>query len=324
MPVYDGSLHDLIQQYRPHGHQVAIDMVNRMLLQILDALDYVHRHDIIHRDIKPGNILYQGSRGDRFLLTDFGIAKPVDASSTLLGTPWYQAPEVWNRHQQTPKVDIYSLGVTVVECLVELPNQNGERAIWEWEAWQAWHKDLLEPVEQHTPDYATMLAINADWRPTARGLLENILSQPTRTPMQTAQTDIAWPSLGVSPPADEANGVEVKYPASPTYTPMDWTQTVATAVIHGVSQPAQQNERIQPPQPNPGPVQPPKAVQMVEPRARRAGSVKSLKSVDERSGSRRGPLQSGPLQSGPSRPTRVAKRRPSSAKGRSRSKRGAS
>jgi serine/threonine protein kinase len=106
MPIYDGSLHDLVQQYRLEGHQVAMDMANRMLSQILDALNYVHMHDIIHRDIKPANILCQGSRGDKFLLTDFGIAKVVDTSRTFIGTQWYAAPEVILRKEQTPKVDI--------------------------------------------------------------------------------------------------------------------------------------------------------------------------------------------------------------------------
>ena len=81
-------------------------MTNRMLYQILDALDFVHTYNpqIIHRDIKPANILYQGNK---FLLTDFGIAKVVDTSRTMAGSKWYAAPEVRQNGEQTPKVDIY-------------------------------------------------------------------------------------------------------------------------------------------------------------------------------------------------------------------------
>ncbi|KAK3333955.1 kinase-like domain-containing protein [Cercophora scortea] len=307
MPIYDGSLHDLIRQYRPAGPQAVMDMTGRMLSQIADALNYVHTHDppIIHRDIKPANILYQGSQGDKFLLTDFGIAKVVDTSNSLLGTPWYAAPEVMERNpQQTPKVDIFSLGVTVVECLVEL---EGFKERLPWNAhWSRWYKEVEAHLKHQGPRYAAMLANDPNQRPTARELLEIIVSQPTQTPLQ-APPNVTWTSSGVS-----------IYPAAPTA--MDWTQTVATAVFHGVSQPPQQNESMQPPQPNIGPVQTPKAPhnRPVQPRASRGGSVKSSKSTDERQ--RKGHRRSGSSQSGPSRPTGVPKRTPSSGKGRPKSR----
>ena len=68
---------------------------DRMLHQILLALDHIHTQGIIHRDMKPENILYDGVN-DEFLLTDFGIAKFVDTSRTFIAsdeTPWY-VPEV--------------------------------------------------------------------------------------------------------------------------------------------------------------------------------------------------------------------------------------
>ncbi|KAK3371644.1 kinase-like protein, partial [Lasiosphaeria ovina] len=313
MPILNGSLHDLLRQYRPEGPQAVMDMTDRMLSQISGALDYVHTHDppMIHRDIKPANILYEGSRGVKFLLTDFGIAKVVDTSKTLIGTPWYAAPEVWRKLEQTPKVDIYSLGVTVVECLVGLPNEEGRRAIWDW---QQWYEELETLMNQHAPQCRSMLANDPYERPTARELLNQLSFQLTHAPLRNPQTDATWTSLGVSLPADEANGATVIYPAAPTA--MDWTQRVATAIFQGVSQPTQQNESMQPPQPNPGLVQSPKAPpnRPVQLRAR-GGSVKSSKSADERKGHRRGSSQSGP-----SRPARVPKRTPSSGKGRPKSR----
>lgn len=68
MPLYDGSLHDLIPQERSEGPDALRTMILRMLSHILTALDCIHTQNppLIHRDIKPANILY---KGDKFFLT---------------------------------------------------------------------------------------------------------------------------------------------------------------------------------------------------------------------------------------------------------------
>ena len=98
MPIYEGNLHELIKQYRFKGSEagrlrldelkvvpeVVRIITDKMLSQILDALNFVYTYNplIIHRDIKFVNIFYHG---DKFLLTDFGIAKIVDTSRTIVG-----------------------------------------------------------------------------------------------------------------------------------------------------------------------------------------------------------------------------------------------
>jgi serine/threonine protein kinase len=118
MPVYEGSLDNWIQQHKDQGQEAIKETVGTVLYQILLALDHIHTHEpqIIYRDIKPTNILFQGND---FFLTDFGIAKAVDMSRTIARSPSYMAPEVWISGNQTPKVDIYALGATVVVCLQE-------------------------------------------------------------------------------------------------------------------------------------------------------------------------------------------------------------
>ena len=85
MHIYEGNLLELIKRERLKGPDVLRATRRRMLHQISNALHFVHTRNslIIHRDVKPPNILFQG---DNFYLTDFGIAKPVDTSRTVVGT----------------------------------------------------------------------------------------------------------------------------------------------------------------------------------------------------------------------------------------------
>jgi hypothetical protein len=151
--------------------------------------------------------------------------------------------------------------------------------IWDW---QQWHQEPQTHLNQHAPHYASMLAYNADQRPTARDLLGDFFPQPTHAPLQIPQTNVTWTSFGESSFTNQANGTTIIHSAAPT--PMEWTQTVATAIFQGSSQPTQRNKRTQPPQPNPVMVQSPKATpnRPAQPIVRRGGSVKSARSADER------------------------------------------
>jgi len=100
----------------------------RKILQIVsqtaEALDYAHRNGVIHRDIKPGNIMVL-EKGD-IKVTDFGIAKAVSSSQTrtgiILGTPNYMSPEQINGRKIDGRSDIFSLGVVFFQLLTgELP-----------------------------------------------------------------------------------------------------------------------------------------------------------------------------------------------------------
>jgi hypothetical protein len=88
--------------------------------RLASALAYVHRQGIVHRDVKPGNVLVSQA-GDAYL-ADFGIARLLDASTmtvtgTTLGTAAYMAPEQLEDHQVGPAADIWSLGAVLFECL---------------------------------------------------------------------------------------------------------------------------------------------------------------------------------------------------------------
>ena len=112
-----GTLKDRIKQ-GPIPWQEAV----RLLLPIAQALEYAHEQNIIHRDVKPSNILLT-SKGQP-MLTDFGVAKLFDMDATAdltgtgmgVGTPEYMAPEQW-QGQVSAQTDVYALGVVLYEMV---------------------------------------------------------------------------------------------------------------------------------------------------------------------------------------------------------------
>jgi len=92
----------------------------RWILQLTDALQFAHGHGIIHRDVKPANVLIDKS--GNALLTDFGLAREVEGSNTLtgsmlLGTPAYMAPEQGRGDAVDARSDQYALGVIIYQLV---------------------------------------------------------------------------------------------------------------------------------------------------------------------------------------------------------------
>jgi hypothetical protein len=126
MPFVDsGTLADLL-----HGGQLSLAQIRSIIVQVGDALDYAHSQGVIHRDVKPSNILVD-QRGN-CLLTDFGIAKMVEATvhftrtGGLVGTPAYMSPEQITGEELDGRSDIYSLGIVLYEMATGRPPYQAE------------------------------------------------------------------------------------------------------------------------------------------------------------------------------------------------------
>jgi serine/threonine protein kinase len=130
MRCVDGpSLRQLLERRR----RLSVRDATRIARQVADAVGYAHGHGVVHRDIKPDNILLD-SRG-HVLVSDFGIAKAAQEASTQLttegmvvGTPQYMSPEQATGERVDTRSDIYALGIVLYQMLAGAPPFDGEWA----------------------------------------------------------------------------------------------------------------------------------------------------------------------------------------------------
>jgi Protein kinase domain len=115
-----GTLRERIDEYKRQGRQFDLSTIGSYISQIADALNYAHNLGVIHRDIKPGNLLFH--QDGRLLLSDFGIVRlnalpSLTMAGSFLGTAEYASPEQVSAAELDPRSDIYSLGIILFELL---------------------------------------------------------------------------------------------------------------------------------------------------------------------------------------------------------------
>jgi serine/threonine protein kinase len=188
----------------------------RILRDVVSALAYAHGYGVVHRDVKPDNVLLSGGVA---VVTDFGVAKAVTASSdsgatgltslgVALGTPAYMAPEQATANPQTDhRADIYSLGAMAYELLTGMPPFAGRPP----QAVLAAHViEDPEPVERRRSAVPPMLAAlvrdcmakrPADRPQTAAQIMHVLDSIATPTGGTAATTAVRVPALSTAPPS---------------------------------------------------------------------------------------------------------------------------
>src|SRR2546430_2036528 len=148
--VQGRGLRDFLARQERFGLQDVMSIMSRLL----DALDYAHEHGVVHRDIKPQNIIM--TPDGRLKLADFGIAR-IDRSSltqvgSVMGTPAYMSPEQYAGQQVDRRSDIFSCGVVLYELLTGVKPFEGPTEIVGYKICHEPHRNPSEINPQGVPE----------------------------------------------------------------------------------------------------------------------------------------------------------------------------
>ena len=160
-------------------YRLGVPEIRRVLIETASALGYAARRGVVHRDIKPDNILLDDE--GRCVLTDFGIAKsssgPLTAAGTSMGTPRYMSPEHARGITLDGRSDMYSLGVVAYQCLTGRTPFDAE------DPFAVLYKHINEPIPIPT--------LESDDERALFAVIEKMLAKQPEDRFQTADELIA-------------------------------------------------------------------------------------------------------------------------------------
>jgi eukaryotic-like serine/threonine-protein kinase len=188
--IYDaGEEHDLcyiamellkgkdLMPFTKSGATLPVGKVISIVARVADALGYAHKQNVVHRDVKPANIMYEPG-SDVVKVTDFGIARITDSSKTktgmVLGTPSYMSPEQLQGKKIDGRSDLFSLAVTLYQLSSgRLPFEGDSMA-----------QLMYRIANEHAPD---ILQYNPSLPPAFVAFLDKALSKDAEQRYQTGE-----------------------------------------------------------------------------------------------------------------------------------------
>ena len=232
MPYLEGRT--VAEVLRAEG-PLSADYALRIVEPILDALQHAHDHGLVHRDVKPDNILLESATG-RPLLVDFGIVKYLDGpahlteSGFIVGTPLYMSPEQALGSQSVDaRSDVYGMGAVLFQLLTGAPPFEGT------DSQEIVGRHIREPVSSaslsrdNVPPWISAIVLRCmakhpdDRYPTARAVLEAI---------RAGRAGAAADPVGLLPRADESPTERMPV-AKGRPAPRPWMAGAAAAALVG-------------------------------------------------------------------------------------------
>lgn len=220
----DGCLY-LIQQFiegknlkQLLEHQGAFtgEQIEQILLNLLPVLQYIHERGVIHRDIKPDNIMHiPGTR--KYVLIDFGVAKPIpdpaqELSGTVLGSPGFAPFEQMRLGIATPSGDLFGLGASCFYLLSQTsPSTLATEHGYSWlESWNSYVSQPLSPLLKQVMSQLLQKEVSNRYQSAAAALQELTTTTPTQGISSTAPS---LPKASTLPlPIQVQNSLEASLP----------------------------------------------------------------------------------------------------------------
>lgn len=212
--IYDaGEEHDLcyiamellkgkdLVPFTKTGTTLPLEKVASIIARVADALGYAHKQNVVHRDVKPANIMYE-PENDVVKVTDFGIARITDSSKTktgmVLGTPSYMSPEQLQGKKIDGRSDLFSLAVSLYQLACgKLPFEGDSMA-----------QLMYRIANEHAPD---ILRSNPSLPPAFVAFLDKSMSKDADERYQTGEEFAAAlrASVGGAAAAAVGSGVDI-------------------------------------------------------------------------------------------------------------------